>query len=210
MISAVIRGQLRTCPLHELDAPAAGSGKTKLAEIIGVMATGIAPSGITYSSDTDENEKRLVSILRTGDPVVLIDNVTSDLEGDFLCSMLSNETVQARILGQSERVRLSTRVLMLATGNNIRVRGDMARRTVVCRLDAKMPNPDERKFSFDAVSEVREDRPALVVDALTIVRAFIAAGRPGNLSPFGSFEDWDLVRGALVWLGLADPATERP
>jgi hypothetical protein len=123
--------------------------------------------------------------------------------------MLSNETVQARILGQSERVRLGTRVLMLATGNNIRVRGDMARRTVVCRLDAKMPNPDERKFNFDAVSEVRADRPTLVVDALTIVRAFIAAGRPGNLSPFGSFEDWDLVRGALVWLGLADPAETR-
>jgi hypothetical protein len=209
MISAVIRGQLRTCPLHGLDAPAAGSGKTKLAEIIGIMATGVPPSGITYSSDTDENEKRLVSILRTGDPVVLIDNVTSDLEGDFLCSMLSNEMVQARILGQSERVHLGTRVLMVATGNNIRLRGDMARRAVVCRLDAKMPNPDERKFDFDAVSEVRANRPALVVDALTIVRAFIAAGRPGKLSPFGSFEDWDLVRGALVWLGLADPAETR-
>ena len=209
MISAVIRGQMRTCPLHELDAPAAGSGKTKLAEIIGIMATGVPPSGITYSSDPDENEKRLVSILRTGDPVVLIDNVTADLEGDFLCAMLSNETVQARILGQSERVRLGTRVLMLATGNNIRVRGDMARRTVVCRLDAKMTNPDEREFDFDAVADVRESRPQLVMDALTIVRAFIAAGKPGKLAAFGSFEDWDLVRGSLVWLGLADPAETR-
>jgi hypothetical protein len=85
----------------------------------------------------------------------------------------------------------------------------MARRAVVCRLDAKMPNPDERQFDFDAVSEVRANRPGLVVDALTIVRAFIAAGKPGKLSPFGSFEDWDLVRGALVWLGLADPADTR-
>jgi len=209
MISAVIRGELRTCPLHEIDAPAAGTGKTKLAEIIGIMGTGVPPSGVTHSSDGEENEKRLVSILRTGDPVVLIDNVSAELEGDFLCSMLTNETVQARILGQSERVRLSTRVLMLATGNNIQLRGDMARRAVVCRLDAKMMNPDERAFDFDAVEDVRGARPQLVADALTVVRAYIAAGRPVQVPPFGSFEDWDLVRGALVWLGHADPAETR-
>lgn len=209
MIAAVIRGELRTCPLHEIDAPAAGTGKTKLAEIIGIMGTGVPPSGVTHSADGEENEKRLVSILRTGDPVVLIDNVSADLEGDFLCAMLTNETVQSRVLGQSERVRLSTRVLVLATGNNIRLRGDMARRAVVCRLDAKMMNPDERVFDFDAVQEVREARPQLVADALTVVRAYIAAGRPATLPPFGSFEDWDLVRGALVWLGHADPADTR-
>jgi len=209
MISSVVRGELRTCPLHEIDAPAAGTGKTKLAEIIGIMGTGLPPSGITHSANGEENEKRLVSILRTGDPVVLIDNVSTDLEGDFLCAMLTNETVQARILGQSERVRLSTRVLMLATGNNIRLRGDMARRAVVCRLDAKMMNPDERPFDFDAVEDVREARAQLVADALTVVRAYIAAGRPVKLPPFGSFEDWDLVRGALVWLGLVDPAATR-
>ncbi|AGH50187.1 hypothetical protein G432_12330 [Sphingomonas sp. MM-1] len=209
MIAAVIRGEMRTCPLHLIDAPARGTGKTKLAEIIGIMGTGVPPSGVTHSDDGDENEKRLVAILRTGDPVILIDNVSSDLEGDFLCAMLTSETVQARILGQSERVRLSTRVLTLATGNNIRMRGDMARRAVRCRLDAHMANPDERSFDFDAVADVREARPALVTDALTVVRAFVAAGKPATVPPFGSFEDWDLVRGALVWLGHADPAETR-
>lgn len=209
MIAAVIRGEMRTCPLHMIDAPARGTGKTKLAEIIGIIGTGVPPSGVTHSNDGDENEKRLVAILRTGDPVILIDNVSTDLEGDFLCAMLTNETVQARILGQSERVRLSTRALVLATGNNIRVRGDMARRAVRCRLDAHMTNPEERPFDFDAVADVRAARPALVTDALTIVRAYETAGRPVTLPPFGSFEDWDLIRGALVWLGCADPAETR-
>ncbi|MFN3960569.1 MAG: bifunctional DNA primase/polymerase [Parvularculaceae bacterium] len=209
IISAVVRGEMRTCPLHMIDAPAAGTGKTKLAEIIGIMGTGVPPSGVTHSADGEENEKRLVSILRTGDPVVLIDNVSSDLEGDFLCAMLTNETVQARILGLSERVRLSTRVLMLATGNNIRLRGDMARRAVVCRLDAKMTNPEDRKFDFDPVADVKAARPQLVADALTVVRAYIAVGRPASLPSYGSFEDWDLVRGSLVWLGYADPAETR-
>jgi hypothetical protein len=72
-----------------------------------------------------------------------------------------------------------------------------------------MTNPDEREFDFDAVADVREARPQLVMDVLTIVRAFMAAGKPGKLGAFGSFEDWDLVRGSLVWLGLADPAETR-
>ena len=205
VLSAVVRGQLRTCPLHALDAPAAGTGKTKIAEIIGIIATGVPPSGIAYSRQGDENEKRLVSILRAGDPVILIDNVTADLEGDMLCSALSQDHVQARILGVSETVHLSTRSLVLATGNNLRVKGDLTRRTVVCRLDAQMANPEERAFDFDPVLEVQKDRAQLVVDALTILRAFITAGRPVKLTSYGSFEDWGLVRGALVWLDQADP-----
>jgi hypothetical protein len=205
ILSAVIRGLLRTCPLYVFDAPAAGTGKTKLAEIVGIIATDVSPSSIAYSRSDDENEKRMVSILRAGDPVILIDNVTGDLDGDLLCSALTQEMIQARILGESQTIRLSTRALFIATGNNLRVKGDLTRRTVVCRLDAKMANPEERVFEFDPVSEVKNKRRQLVTDALTILRAYHAAGRPGKLAPFGSFEDWTFVRGALVWLGFSDP-----
>ena len=135
--------------------------------------------------------------MRAGDPVILIDNVTGDLEGNTLCTALTQETIQARVLGLSEVVRLSTRSLVLATGNNLRLKGDLTRRAVVCRLDAKMANPEERRFDFDPVAEVRQSRASLVVDALTVLRAFIDAGKPVVLSPFGSFEDWTLVRRAL-------------
>jgi hypothetical protein len=53
------------------------------------------------------------------------------------------------------------------------------------------------------------DRPALVVAALTVLRAYVAAGRPTRLPPIGSFEDWNLVREALVWLGEDDPTVTR-
>jgi hypothetical protein len=45
----------------------------------------------------------------------------------------------------------------------------------------------------------------MVADVLTVLRAFVAAGRPVTVPTLGSFEDWDLVRGALVWLGEDDP-----
>lgn len=209
MLCAVVRGELRTCPMHIFDAPAAGTGKSKLADVVGIVATGVAPSVVTYSSDDEENEKRLSTILRAGDPVIAVDNISHDLEGDFLCQMLTQESVQARILGKSERVRMLTRTLVLGTGNNVRFRGDIARRVVIARIDANMANPETRQFDFDPVEVVKSNRAQLVVDALTVLRAYRASAEQVALAPFGSFEDWDLVRGALIWLGRADPAQTR-
>lgn len=205
MISAVVRGEMATCPLHGFDAPAAGTGKTKLALMAGILALGVEPPSVTYGEDADENQKQLSSLLMTGVTAILLDNVDVPLKGAFLNGILTKDGFDTRILGLSKMVRLNTRALLMATGNNLQSYGDMARRTVVCRMDAKMSNPEDRKFDFDPVAEVRASRPQLVVDALTIVRGYLAAGSPTRLSAYGSFDDWEVVRGALVWLGEADP-----
>jgi hypothetical protein len=72
-----------------------------------------------------------------------------------------------------------------------------------------MERPDERKFDFDCQQEAMRDRHILVVAGLTVLKAYHDAGRPEGVRPMGSFEDWDWVRGALVWLGRADPALTR-
>lgn len=101
--------------------------------------------------------------------------------------------------------------MVLATGNNLQVAGDAARRVVMCRIDANVEHPEDRKFGFEPVEMVKQRRVELVVAGLTLLRAYIAAGRPGqeSLPPMGSFEDYALVRGALVWLGLRDPCETR-
>lgn len=86
----------------------------------------------------------------------------------------------------------------------------MAHRALLCRLDARMANPDERDFDFDPVDEVRRSRAALVMAVLTVLRAYRAAGKSDmKLKPFGGFPDFDFIRGALVWLGQPDPAGTR-
>lgn len=211
LVAGVIRPELRTCPAFVIGAPSARTGKTKLAEVMGVLATGVSPAAISYSGRPEEDKKCLAAVLRAGDQVMLIDNVSIELENDLLCSMLTNETVQPRILGLSETFKPSTRILVLVTGNNVRVKGDLAHRGLLIRLDAGVAKPDERAFDFDPVEEVKANRERMVVDALTIVRAYRSAGRPddGRLRPFGGFRDFDLIRGALVWLGLPDPASTR-
>jgi hypothetical protein len=114
-------------------------------------------------------------------------------------------------LGESRNATVATNALITITGNNLKIKGDMVRRTIMCRMDAG-EHPEEREFDVDLKTEVPKRRPQLVAAGLTILRAFIVAGRPGadRLSSFGSFEDWSrLVRGALVWLGEADPCDSR-
>lgn len=208
-LTGLVRRSLRTAPLHGFDAPTAGTGKSLLAETIGVVVTGHKPAAMAQGKSDEEDEKRLSTLLRAGDPVLLVDNCERQLSGDFLCSMLTQEVVQARLLGMSERVLLPSSALVLATGNNLTLAGDMSRRAVVCRLDSHEERPDAREFDFDPREEAAAARGELVVAGLTVLRAYVVAGRPERLQPVGSFEDWTWVRGALVWLGRADPADTR-
>jgi putative DNA primase/helicase len=97
---------------------------------------------------------------------------------------------------------------IFATGNNVRVRGDMTRRTITSDLDAKAERPEPRTFVGDPVATVLSHGGRYVSAALVIVLAYIAAGCPNAPPPLASFADWSLlVRGALMWLGCADPVS---
>lgn len=209
MLSALVRPSLRTVPLHGFDAPVAGTGKSLLAEIPGLLANGVKPASMSQGKTAEEDEKRLSTVLHAGDNIIMIDNCTHQIQGDFLCSMLTQEVVQARILGLSERRILPCTALVVATANNLTFAGDVSRRAVKCSLDAHEERPDRREFSFDAQEEIKARRPELIVAGLTVLRAYALAGRPVRLRPMGSFTDWAWVRGALVWLGRADPADTR-
>lgn len=209
LLTALVRGSLRTSPLHGCDAPVAGMGKSLLAEMPGLLATGFRPPALSQGKSDEEDEKRLSTVLFAGDSVIHIDNCERPISGDFLCSLLTQEIVQARILGLSERRVLPSTALILASGNNLTFAGDTSRRAVICRLDAGVERPDTREFDFDCHAEVLASRPELVVAGLTILRAYVVAGRPERLTPMGSFNDWEWIRGALVWLGRADPAETR-
>jgi hypothetical protein len=90
---------------------------------------------------------------------------------------------------------------------------DTARRTLLARMESPLECPEERTgFAHaDLLAWVRADRQRLAADGLTLLRGFVAAGRPDQkLPPWGSYEAWsNLIRNAIVWAGLADPAETR-
>jgi putative DNA primase/helicase len=114
--------------------------------------------------------------------------------------------VSVRQLGQSSFIKIESRATCYATGNNIRLVGDMTRRVIMCSLDPDMERPELREFKRDPFDDVLANRGLYVAAALTIVSAYMQAGCPDPARPIASFEDWSrIVRSALIWLGRADP-----
>jgi putative DNA primase/helicase len=207
LIAPVVRGALGMVPLHAFTAPAPGTGKSYIADVVSAIVSGRICPVATAGKTEEETEKRLGGLLMAGFPVIAIDNVSAGLGGDLLCQVIERPIIRVRLLGKSDIVEIESRATVYANGNNLVIEGDMTRRTLLAKLDARVERPEERAFQFDPVARVLSDRGSYIAAALTVVRAYMQAGRPGKLPVLQSFGEWsDNVRSALVWLGKADPA----
>lgn len=210
LISALIRPALPIAPIYGFDAPMAGSGKTKLATAISLIARGETVETMNQAPHPEEEEKRMFAALRAGRRFILIDNCTRPLDGEHLCAISTSPKWGARILGLSEEKHFPTAVTIMATGNQLAFRGDLASRAFVCRLAPKVENPRERRFGWVFEDECLERRGELVAAALTIVRGYLS-GEQG-LQSRTRFPEWDcMVRQSLMAAGLPDVcATMQP
>jgi hypothetical protein len=212
ILTALVRRVLPAAPMFLFDAPVPASGKSLLASVVGLIATGREPATQPYTGDSEEDRKRIVSTLIAGDAVVSFDNISEPLQDDTLCKVLTQPELDDRLLGTMANVKLPTCTTFLGTGVNLVVTGrDMVRRVQKCRIDPNMEHPEKRKFDYVLLDYVMEQRAKLVAAALTIMRAYIAAGRPPqSMEPYGGFEQWStIVRAPLVWLGCGDPCASR-
>lgn len=201
-------------PLGAFDANVRGSGKSKLADSIGMIHLGdMLPRTAPPTSD-EEFRKKVTSVLLAGEQIVLIDNVTGMLGGASLDALLTGTSWSDRILGQSKMTgKLAALTIWYATGNNMIFEADTSRRALTVRLQSQEENPEEREgFRHpNLLAWVKANRGRLATAAVTILRAYHVAGRPKlGLAEWGSFEGWsNLVRNAVVWLGMDDPGATR-
>jgi len=166
----------------------------------------VASPVITSVKSLEEMEKRLGALVLEGVQMISLDNCSHDIGGDLLCQITERRLIRIRILGKSEMPECEWRGVLHATGNNVTLLADMARRGLVGKLNAKVERPELRTFDFDPIERVLQDRGAYIAAAITIARAYIAAGSPKVCGPLGSYESWSrLVRSSLIWLGMKDP-----
>lgn len=212
ILTAVVRATLPGAPAFSFDAPVAGTGKTLLAQCLQRIC-GSPPCIIPECRDEEELRKRLLAKLREGKPSVLFDNIRGSFGSAALEGFLTCPTYSDRLLGQSQILALPTNVLVLISGNNFQPKGDLHRRIMTARIDAKTDAPERRNFDLDPLEHCRRHRHKIVAAALTILRGFVVAGKPSTSKDrLASFEAWDdLVRQAVLWLGkkehlnLGDP-----
>lgn len=195
-------------PLFMITANAAGTGKSLVVDVISTIAFGRKAARMTQADDESEDRKTLLALAIEGIPLVLIDNINRPLGSGALDAALTSGFVSGRILGSTETKTVPWRAVLFATGNNIQVKGDTQRRTIPIHLDAEVESPEERSgWKHNPIIDwTLENRSKLVIDCVTILRAFIVAGLPQiERNVMGSFEAWDaLVRGSLLWLGMED------
>lgn len=209
MLTAAIRPALPVAPMFHVRAPQIASGKSYLSALGAAFASPSRPAAYAFPSTEEECAKLLLSALLESPAVITFDNITTDLiPFKSLCSALTEEHLTGRVLGVSKVATVPTTALVLSSGNNVDPVRDMARRAVTINLDPACETPAARRFSGDPLGLVRQRREHYVSLALTIVRAYVAAGHPHQaLQPLGSYGDWTrLVRAPLAWLGLPDAA----
>ncbi len=200
-------------PLFLFDAPTAGSGKGMLAKVAGLIGSGRWPAIAQFPKEEDERKKAITTYVMAGDPIVSFDNVTGRLGGDALCTALTEPVWTDRVLGASRKWSGPMRTVFYATSNNAQLGTDMDRRAVHIRIDPGVERPEERTgFRYpNLLDHVRAVQPSLTAAAITVLRAYTAAGRPAQtFQTWGSYESWaSLVVGAVRFAGLSDPGETR-
>lgn len=222
ILTAVTRPTQATAPAFAFDAPKQGSGKTYFCECLGLLATGDAPA-MTPSIENNEDEvrKTLLAMLLEGRRFIIWDNIMNAFNSATMAAFLTAEHFSGRILGATKNVEVSHRAMLLLTGNNITLVGDMPRRVLICRFDTGLENPTQAQRDLSAIdglkpaAYIEQNRYKLAAAAITLIRGYLqsdAHQSGGAVSDkLSSFEQWDTIaRQPIVWLsnyvnGLTDP-----
>jgi hypothetical protein len=212
VLSTLCRHLFDGCvPLHLFDANVRGSGKGLLIDVAGVLAIGGCIPTQAYAHEQPEMRKVITAVVLAGKAVQHLDNLASG--GSFgnsaLDSALTSTVWSDRLLSTNKQISLPHRTVWCASGNNVAIRADTARRIIRCRMESPLSAPEDRQdFKYpNLLRHVQEHRPELVTHALTIVAGYLRDGRPRqNLAAAGSFVGWSsLIRAVLVWAGEPDP-----
>jgi hypothetical protein len=203
-------------PLHVIDATTPGSGKGLLADCCSVVATGREAGKGPEPRDTEETRKFITSVLVAGASMVVLDNISGRVDSAPLARVLTADIWEDRLLGVSRQVRPLNRAVWVATGNQVSLSRELARRTLWIRLEPDVERPELRTgfLHQDLLRWVREHRGQLVAACLTLARAWVLKGRPRGSdvlgTMFGSYDSWlDVVGGVLAVAGIEGLLTNR-
>jgi hypothetical protein len=205
------------CPLFAFDANTRGSGKSLLVDMASMIAYGTEAARSSMSTVDEEMRKQITSILLSGSPVALLDNLRSGgkFGGPAFDSLLTSLEWKERLLGKTLVLKIPARTVWFATGNNMQYVGDLPRRTIRARVESPVDNPEDREgFKHGKGDEllrvISSRRKFLVTQALIVLRGHALAGRPQLGKQWGSFESWsNVVADAIRWVGLPDPLLGR-
>jgi hypothetical protein len=212
ILTPLIRGLVPLAPLAVVNGLQMGVGKNLFADLVALLATGRESEPLPWTRDEDETRKQITSVFRGGSTMAIFDEAHV-IEGAALARAITAVTYKDRVLGVSTMIDFPNTMTWMSLGNRVQVNGDMSRRMYVIELAPKTANPQDRSVDSFRHPMIREwtveHRAELLSAALTLVRAWFAAGcpkdGPGAVAGrrLGSFEKWGgMVGGVLDVAGV--------
>jgi putative DNA primase/helicase len=203
IFTAIERPFLPVAPMFVVRSSMPGTGKGKIVRSLVRLAFDTEPVAITWGGNSEEFEKRLAALLLQTPGVLSIDNANGmQIKGDLLESIITEGCADIRPLGHSKIVKVRNRSLVMLTGNNPIITGDMARRALSIDILPRSADPERDRYPFDPAEMTQRRRTDYLMAAFIAVRAFRLAGMPRHgLPAVGSFDDWSRkVRDLVYWL----------
>ena len=179
-----------------------GSGKGTALAMLVAAVTGVRPAMSAWSTSEEERRKAILSYFLAGVPYIAWDNIErgASIRCPHVERSCTSQYYSDRRLGVSEAVATSAATIHLFLGNNIAPSGDLTSRSLIVRLDAKRPDPENRKFTHPDPIEWTLDNRAEVLRAMYV----ILRGNPTLREP----RDADMRTRFKMWWRLVGSAVE--
>lgn len=218
ILEPYMRDMFGPTPLYFINKPAAGTGASLFVETSLYPTLGAWPEAQTPPRSGEEMKKTLTACFADGLRCIYFDNANV-LNSPEFASAITAEIYAARILGVSKMLRVPVRVQWVGSGNNTELSGELYRRTVDIRMDAKMANPEDRDIAQFRIKDLKrwvvDHHADQVRAALTLIQYWVNAGMPEGKGSKASFEAWAAKMSGLfecinVRGFLATPVDRRP
>jgi hypothetical protein len=200
-------------PLFLFEASAAGSGKTLLASVCALLASGSIPPVTMFTDNDEEMRKKITTIAKNPKAIALLDNVGKGIKlgGPALSAILTSpdRVWTDRLLGGNNQFEGKLSTVFYATSNQTELAEDMHRRICPVRLVPGVERPEQRDgFRHANLMEyVVSNRELLTSAALTLLVGYMGLGMPTQeAKPWGSYQAWHrLIVGCVAWAGYGTP-----
>ncbi len=208
LVTPILRSYLRTLiPFGVVTSTMPGSGKTILTCGLGML---YGQRVLTWTNSDEELRKAITSVL--ADPVgtIIFDNLAEGtvIDSPVLARLITDRTWADRLLGGNKTAAFANDRVWTATGNNLRLGGDMRTRSVLVGLNPDMPRPEERTgFQIPHLDQwilAPANQRQVLWHLLVLVADWTRSGAPCRPGPtMRQFTSWaEAVGGFLAHHGV--------
>lgn len=192
-------------PPFMISASTAGTGKSKLTDVVSLITQGFVSGKAVWPTNEDEMNKQLITQLASGNRYIIFDNVNGKIDSGTFAAFTTSQIYEGRYLGGNKKAKLDNYAVVTLTANNPTMSQEVARRFITIDLMAQDARPEDRtgfKHS-NLIRYVLDNQAKLLASVLTLWKYWICQGKPRSKHQLGSFEIWsETVGGVLELVGI--------